>query len=51
MKKGTITPVKAKRWKAHAAVRNEALHAQWDKIELRDVGDLIRGTREIIEDL
>ncbi|WP_144409785.1 hypothetical protein [Cupriavidus basilensis] len=51
VKKGTITPVKAKRWKAHAAVRNEALHAQWDKIELRDVGDLIRGTREIIEDL
>ncbi|MGE8366982.1 hypothetical protein [Cupriavidus sp.] len=51
VKAGALTPVKAKRWKAHAGVRNSALHAQWDGIELPDIGELIRGTREIINDL
>ena len=41
--------VKAKRIKAYAAVRNSALHAEWDKIELRDVGDLIKGVRELLD--
>lgn len=44
-----ITPVKAKRIKGFGAVRNKALHAQWSEFDLRDVGDLIRGTKELIE--
>ena len=43
------TSIKAKRIKAYAAIRNKALHAEWDEIELRDVGELIRGTRELLE--
>ena len=43
------TSIKAKRIKSHAAVRNKALHAEWDEIELRDVGELIRGVRELLE--
>ncbi len=48
-KKGALTPVKAKRVKGFGAVRNKALHAQWDEFDIRDVGDLISGTRELIE--
>lgn len=48
---GAVTPVKAKRWKSYAGVRNSALHAQWDDFDIRDVGDMIKGTREIIESL
>ncbi|MGO4416439.1 hypothetical protein AB4Z27_26070 [Cupriavidus sp. KB_39] len=51
VKKGVLTLVKAKRWRAYAGIRNSALHAQWNDFELRDVADLIRGTREIIDDL
>jgi uncharacterized protein YutE (UPF0331/DUF86 family) len=51
VKKGAITPVKAKRWKSYAGIRNSALHAQWDNFDIRDVGNLISGTREIIESL
>jgi hypothetical protein len=43
------TSIKAKRIKAYAAIRNKALHAEWDEIELRDVGELIRGVRELLE--
>ena len=43
------TSVKAKRIKAYAAVRNKALHANWEEIELRDVGELIKGVRELLE--
>jgi hypothetical protein len=51
VKKGSITPVKAKRWKSYASVRNSALHAQWHDFDIRDVGEMIKGTREIIESL
>lgn len=51
VKAGSITPVKAKRWKSYAGVRNSALHAQWDDFDIRDVGEMIKGTREIIESL
>ena len=51
VKANALSPVKAKRWKAYAGVRNAALHAQWDDIEIRDVGDLIHGTKEIVEAL
>lgn len=49
VKAGVFTPVKAKRVKAYAGVRNPALHAEWDKFDIRDAGELISGTREIIE--
>ena len=48
---GAVTQVKAKRWKSYAGVRNSALHAQWDEFDIRDVGEMIKGTREIIEAL
>ena len=50
-KSGAVTPVKAKRWKSYAGVRNSALHAQWDTFDIRDVGEMIKGTHEIIEAL
>lgn len=51
VKCGAVTPVKAKRWKSYAGVRNSSLHAQWDNFDIRDVGEMIMGTREIIESL
>jgi hypothetical protein len=50
-KMGAVSPVKAKRWKSYGGVRNSALHAQWDDFDIRDVGEMIKGTREIIESL
>ena len=49
VKAGILTPVKAKRVKGFAAVRNHALHAEWDRFDIRDVGELIAGTRELLE--
>ena len=49
-KADVFTDVKAKRLKAHAAVRNHALHAEWEKLELRDVGMQIRGVRELLDE-
>ena len=49
VKAGIFTPVKAKRVKGSAAVRNHALHAEWDRFDIRDVGELISGTRELLE--
>lgn len=51
VKCGAVTLVKAKRWKSYAGVRNSSLHAQWDEFDIRDVGEMIKGTREIIESL
>ncbi len=48
-KAGVITPVKAKRYKGCIGVRNSALHAEWDQIDIRDVGELISGIREMVE--
>jgi hypothetical protein len=48
-KNGVFTPVKAKRVKGFAAVRNRALHAEWDTFDIRDVGEAIAGTRELLE--
>lgn len=44
-----FTPVKAKRAKGNSAIRNKALHAQWNDFDLRDVGSLIKETRELID--
>jgi uncharacterized protein YutE (UPF0331/DUF86 family) len=49
-KAGVFTLVKAKRIKGFAGVRNHALHAEWEKFDIRDVGELIKGTRELIEE-
>jgi len=48
VKASVFTPVKAKRVKAYAGVRNPALHAEWDQFDIRDAGELISGTRELI---
>ena len=49
-KHDVITPVKAKRLKSYAAVRNHALHAEWEKLDIKDVGSQISGLRELIEE-
>jgi len=49
-KSGAITSVKAKRIKAFAGVRNHALHAEFDDFDIKDVGEMIKGIRELIED-
>ena len=49
MKSGALTSVKAKRVKGFGGVRNKAFHAQWDEFDIRDVGELINGTRELVE--
>ena len=48
-KAGILTSVKAKRAKGFSGVRNHALHAEWDLFDIKDVGELISGTRELIE--
>lgn len=48
-RKEIITPVKAKRYKGLAGIRNQALHAQWNELDLKDIGGLIKGTKEVIE--
>ncbi len=50
VKIGVFTKVKAKRVKAYAGVRNSALHANWSDIDINDVGEMIKGTRELIEE-
>ena len=44
-----FTGVQAKRIKSYASLRNEALHTHWDKFEIREVGIMIKGTRDLIE--
>ena len=44
-----FTSVKAKRVKSYAAVRNHALHAEWDQLDIRDVGEMIKGVQDLIE--
>ncbi len=48
-KNGVITPVKAKRIKAFSGVRNHALHAEWNDFDTKDVGEMIKGIKELIE--
>ncbi len=51
VKANIFTPVKAKRVKSFAGIRNHALHAEWDKFDNSDVGAMIEGIRELIEEL
>jgi len=46
--KGVLTTVKAKRARASAGIRNKAMHAQWDDIDVDDVKPLISFTEELI---
>lgn len=46
---GILTPVKGKRIKAYTAIRNKAMHAEWDGFDIRDTGEIIAGVRELIE--
>ena len=43
-----LSPVKAKRVKSYAGIRNHALHAEWDQLDLKDVGAQISGLRELL---
>ena len=45
-----FTPVKAKKFKSYVGIRNSALHARWGEFDIKDVGYLIKGIKELIED-
>lgn len=49
-KSSVFTPVKAKQLKFFAAIRNHALHAEWDKLDIKDVGAQIAGVRELLDE-
>lgn len=44
-----FTATKSKRIKFYAGVRNTALHAEWDKLDIKDVGQVIEGVRELLD--
>jgi hypothetical protein len=44
-----FTSVKAKRIKSWAGVRNLALHAEWESFDIKDVGMMIDGIRELLD--
>lgn len=50
VKQGAFTVVKAKRLKAFAAVRDHALHAEWDKLDIKDVGEQLSCLRELLDE-
>lgn len=45
-----FTEVKVKRIKSYVGVRNAAQHANWDDLDLKDVGQAIQGVRELVDD-
>lgn len=47
---GVFTTVKRSRVQGYASLRNKAFHAEWDNFDLRDVGRLIEGVRELLDD-
>jgi len=49
-KNNIFTPVKAKKYKSYVGIRNSSLHARWDEFDIKDVGYLIKGVKELIED-
>ena len=49
-KREIVTQVKAKRLRSYSAVRNHALHAEWEKLDLKDVGSQIAGLRELLDE-
>ena len=49
-RQNVFTPVKTKRIKSYAGIRNHALHAEWDKLDIKDVGAQISGIRELLDE-
>jgi len=49
-KRTVFSPVKTKRIKSFAGVRNHALHEEWDKLDLKDVGAQIAGVHELLDE-
>lgn len=49
-KQGIFSAVRAKRLKSYAAVRNHALHAEWDKLDIKDVGAQLSGLQELLDE-
>jgi uncharacterized protein YutE (UPF0331/DUF86 family) len=47
---GVFTGVKAKRLRAYTGLRNQALHARWDEFDIKDVGEVVAGVKELLED-
>jgi uncharacterized protein YutE (UPF0331/DUF86 family) len=48
VKAEVLTSIKAKRLKAAAGIRNHALHAEWEKFDIKDTGALIQTVRDLI---
>ncbi len=48
-KSGIFSGVESKRHKSYAALRNYALHAHFDNFDIKEVGIMIKGTRDLIE--
>lgn len=46
---GIISLVAARRFKGASALRNKALHADWDAFNLRDVDEVIATTGQVVE--
>jgi uncharacterized protein YutE (UPF0331/DUF86 family) len=44
-----ISSTEMKKFKYFAGIRNEAMHANWDKFTIEEVEDLINGTEQTIE--
>lgn len=49
-KRSVFTQVKAKRLKSYVAVRNHALHAEWEKLDIKDVSAQLSGLRELLDE-
>ena len=50
VKAGVFNQPKAKQLKGNASTRNFALHADWTKLTLTDVGELIRSVKILLAD-
>ena len=50
VKEGIISNTRAKQYRYFTDIRNHSLHAKWEKFELKNVGDLIKGTQELIRE-
>ncbi|MBY0354164.1 MAG: hypothetical protein K2Q12_00360 [Rickettsiales bacterium] len=50
MENGIINSIKKKRLQSHADLRNHALHAEWNKFEIREVGLLIEEVRKLLDE-
>lgn len=49
-KKEVFNAVKAKRIKSENAIRNHALHAEWEEFDIKQVGEQIKSIQSLIED-